>query len=139
MERQQFIELVRSQLARYESDTTYTDEQEQSRWWSIGALEQLLAILESQEDKPVAEENNPQFLMTEVLPPIGVPIRVFYINFHGIKLNDIMHVLPEYDINDFRVKDYDGFYGLAYGWSRASDEEIAEYNIAQYNLTQVEV
>jgi hypothetical protein len=83
--------------------------------------------LESQEDEPTAEENNPQFLMTEVLPPIGVPIRVFYINFHGVKLNDIMHVLPEYDINDFRVKDDDSFYGLAYGWSRATEEEIAEY------------
>lgn len=128
MERQQFIELVRSQLSRYESDTTYTDEQEQSRWGSIGALEQLLEILESQEDEPAAaEENNPQFLMTEALPPIGVPIRVFYINFHGVKLNDIMHVLPEYDINDFRVKDDDSFYGLAYGWSRATEEEIAEY------------
>lgn len=78
-------------------------------------------------DDTTAEENNPQFLMTEVLPPIGVPIRVFYINFHGVKLNDIMHVLPEYDINDFRVKDDDSFYGLAYGWSRATDEEIAEY------------
>lgn len=127
MERQQFIELVRSQLARYESDTTYTDEHEQSRWGSIGALEQLLEILESQEDEPVAENDKPQFLMTEVLPPIGVPIRVFYINFHGIKLNDIMHVLPEYDINDLRVKDDDDFYGLAYGWTHASDEEIAEY------------
>jgi hypothetical protein len=134
MERQQFIELVRSQLSRYESDTTYTDEQEQSRWGSIGALEQLLEILESKKDDTAAEENNPQFLMTEVLPPIGVPIRVFYINFHGVKLNDIMHVLPEYDINDFRVKDDDSFYGLAYGWSRAADEEIAEYD-----LTQVEV
>lgn len=125
MERQQFIELVRSQLSRYESDTM----QEQSRWGSIGALEQLLEILESKKDDTAAaaEENNPQFLMTEVLPPIGVPIRVFYINFHGIKLNDIMHVLPEYDINDFRVKDDDSFYGLAYGWSRATEEEIAEY------------
>lgn len=127
MERQQFIELVRSQLSRYEADTTYTDEQEQSRWGSISALEQLLEILESKKDDTTAEENNPQFLMTEVLPPIGVPIRVFYINFHGVKLNDIMHVLPEYDINDFRVKDDDGFYGLAYGWSRATEEEIAEY------------
>ncbi len=127
MERQQFIELVRSQLSRYEADTTYTDEQEQSRWGSIGALEQLLEILESKKDDTAAEENNPQFLMTEVLPPIGVPIRVFYINFHGVKLNDIMHVLPEYDINDFRVKDDDSFYGLAYGWSRATEEEIAEY------------
>lgn len=127
MERQQFIELVRSQLSRYEADTTYTDEQEQSRWGSIGALEQLLEILESKKDDTTAEENNPQFLMTEVLPPIGVPIRVFYINFHGVKLNDIMHVLPEYDINDFRVKDDDSFYGLAYGWSRATEEEIAEY------------
>ena len=127
MERQQFIELVRSQLSRYEADTTYTDEQEQSRWGSIGALEQLLEILESKKDDTTAEENNPQFLMTEVLPPIGVPIRVFYINFHGVKLNDIMHVLPEYDINDFRVKDDDSFYGLAYGWSPAADEEIAEY------------
>lgn len=123
MEHQQFIELVRSQLSRYEADTM----QEQSRCGSIGALEQLLEILESQEDEPAAEENNPQFLMAEALPPIGVPIRVFYINFHGIKLNDIMHVLPEYDINDFRVKDVDGFYGLAYGWSRATEEEIAEY------------
>lgn len=127
MERQQFIELVRSQLSRYEADTTYTDEQEQSRCGSIGALEQLLEILESKKDDTTAEENNPQFLMTEVLPPIGVPIRVFYINFHGVKLNDIMHVLPEYDINDFRVKDDDSFYGLAYGWSHAADEEIAEY------------
>ena len=56
MERQQFIELVRSQLSRYESDTTYTDEQEQSRWGSIGALEQLVEILESQEDEPAADE-----------------------------------------------------------------------------------
>ena len=52
MERQQFIELVRSQLSRHESDTM----QEQSRCGSIDALEQLWKILESQEDEPAADE-----------------------------------------------------------------------------------
>lgn len=136
MERQQFIELVRSQLVRYESDTSYTDGQEQSRWGSISALEQLLEILESQEDEPVAEDDKPQFLLVDAIPQVGLPIRVFYINFHGLKLNGVMYVIPgtENNLNDFRVKDENGFYGLAYGWSYVSEEELAEYDLSQVEV-----
>lgn len=123
MEHQQLIEFVQSQLERHKNNTSYDN----PHWSSINDLEQLLDLLESQEDNTVAEENKPQFLMTDVLPPIDVHIRVFYVNFWGIKLNDIMYVIPEYNINDFRVIDDEGFYGLAYGWSYATEEEIAEY------------
>lgn len=128
MDHQQLIDLARSQLARHE--ITYIDDQSTSLCGSIG-LNQLLDILESKEYVDVSDEEKPQFLMTEISPPVDIAIRVFYINFHGVKLNDIMHVLPEYDINDFRVKDEDGFHGLGYGWSHATDDEINEYNISQ--------
>lgn len=41
------VAMVRSMLEYHENRTTYTDEEESSRWGAIGALEAVLEQLES--------------------------------------------------------------------------------------------